>query len=147
MSMVDVEEAVTKRAGNPAAENKTLTIEAGDHIFELYKKKLQAADKAAVYAQFTMMRLTVLPPDEVRITSPSELTNMYAREQRSDLLDFYEKETGMVVRITTEVVEDEDIKASQKVVVLSKSEMFDAMASKNPALGKLKDGLGMQIEY
>jgi hypothetical protein len=53
----------------------------------------------------------------------------------------------MIVRITTAIIEDEAVKAAQNTVVLSKSEMYEAMARKNPNLAALKDGLGMQIEY
>ena len=93
------------------------------------------------------MRIEYYPPDEVRIISPSDLTDTYAREQRTPLLDFYEAATKMTVRITTEIQEDEEIKNSQINVVLSKSEMYEAMAIKNPSLAALKEGLGMQIEY
>jgi hypothetical protein len=143
----DLDAAVTKASENTNNEKRELTLEAAEQLFEQYKQKLQAASKNVIHAQFSMMRLTVLPPDELRIISPSELTNTYAREQRNDLIDFYRSETKMIVRITTEIQEDEAVKASQNITVLSKSEMFDAMATKNPSLARLKDGLGMQIEY
>ena len=147
MSMLsDIDEAVTKAVAN-TDEKKELSAEMAEQLFERYKQKLQAASKSVIHAQFTMMRLIVLPPDEVRIISPSELTNTYAREQRNDLIDFYRAESKMTVRITTEIQEDEAIKASQNITVLSKSEMFEAMAQKNPSLARLKDGLSMQIEY
>ena len=95
----------------------------------------------------SMMRIEVLPPDEVKVISPSVLTDTYARDQRTALIDYYRAETKMIVRITMEIQEDENVIAAQKNTVLSKSEMFEVMASKNPNLAKLKDGLGMQIEY
>jgi hypothetical protein len=93
------------------------------------------------------MRLEVHPPDELRIISPNELTDTYAKEQRNALIDYYRAETGMLVRITTEMIEDESTKNDQSNKVLSKTEMYEAMAAKNPMLAKLRDGLGMQIEY
>jgi len=94
-----------------------------------------------------MMRVEVRPPDEVRLISPSELTDTYAKDQRTLLIDFYREQTRIIVRITTEVQEDEAIKAAQNNIVLSKSEIYEVMAQKNPNLAKLKDGLGMNIEY
>jgi hypothetical protein len=84
----------------------------------------------------------------VRLRAATELTDTYAREQRTVLIDYYRAATEMVVRITTEIQEDEEQKAEQlKNVVLSKSEIFDVMAEKNGQLARLKDGLGMSIEY
>jgi hypothetical protein len=95
-----------------------------------------------------MMQVQVRPPDEVHIISSSVLTDMYAKEERSQLIDFYSAKAQMIVRITMEIQIDEAIQAEQdKNKVLSKSEIFEAMATKNPSLSKLKDALGMQIEY
>ncbi len=142
-----IDDDIIKAASNKEKVEKVLTLEMAEGLFETYKKQLQAADKAAIYAQFSMMRMEVLPPDQINIICPSQLTEMYAKEQRNVLIDFCSSETQMVVRITTEIQEDEAVKAAQNNVVLSKSEIFDVMASKNPSLGKLKDVLGMQIEY
>ena len=143
----DLDAAVTSAAANQARENASLTEELANRLFEEYKQKLQAAQKNMLFSQFSLMQLEVLPPDEIRIVSPSELTDTYAKEQRNTLIDYYREETKIMVRITTIIREDEEIKASQNKVVLSKSEMFEAMAQKNPNLAKLKDGLGMIIEY
>ena len=94
-----------------------------------------------------MMRIEVKPPDEVRIISPSELTDTYAKEQRNALIDYYRDATNMLVRVTTEMQEDMALKAELNVKVLSKNEMYDAMVARNPVLARLRDGLGMQIEY
>jgi hypothetical protein len=53
----------------------------------------------------------------------------------------------MNIRIKTDKQIDENDVASQIPKVLSKSEMYEAMAIKNPNLAYLKEGLGMQIEY
>ena len=147
MNMLDIDADVSKAVANQANEKKELHPDVAKQLFEDYKLKLQAADKTVIYSQFSLMRIEYYPPDEVRIISPSDLTDTYAREQRTPLLDFYEAATKMTVRITTEIQEDEEIKNSQINVVLSKSEMYEAMAIKNPSLAALKEGLGMQIEY
>ena len=143
----DLDVEVAKAAANVDKEQKVLTVEKAEQLFSAYKKKLQDESKSVLYSQFIMMRIEVLPPDELKLISPSELTDTYARDQRSLLTDFYRAETGMIVRITTAIIEDESIKAAQNTVVLSKSEMYEAMARKNPNLAALKDTLGMQIEY
>jgi DNA polymerase-3 subunit gamma/tau len=143
----DIDAEVTKAAANINNEKKTLSVETAEQLFEAYKLQLQAAAKNVLYSQFCLMRVMVLPPDEVRVISPSELTDTYARDQRAALIEYYRNETKMIVRITTEIQEDEEVKNAQNVMVLSKSEMYEAMAIKNPNLARLKDGLGMQIEY
>ena len=143
----DIESEVARATANPDNEQKIISEERALQLFEAYKKKLQSEDKSVLYAQFSMMRIDVYPPDEVRLVSPSELTDTYARDQRTMLTDFYRAEMGMIVRITTTIEEDEAVKAAQNNVVLSKSEMYEAMARKNPNLAALKDTLGMQIEY
>jgi DNA polymerase III subunit gamma/tau len=145
--ILDIDDAVHHATANQNAEKKSLSKQMAEELFDLYKKQLQQAGKSVLYSQFCMMRVEVLPPDEVRLISPSELTDTYAKDQRTALIDFYRAETKIVVRITTEVQEDETVKASQNSVVLSKSEIYEVMAGKNPNLAKLKDGLGMQIEY
>ena len=142
-----IDEAVNTATANQSNVQKVLAEDVAIELFEQFKRNVQASDKAALYAQMSMMRIEVLPPDEVKVISPSVLTDTYARDQRTALIDYYRAETKMIVRITMEIQEDENVIAAQKNTVLSKSEMFEVMASKNPNLAKLKDGLGMQIEY
>jgi hypothetical protein len=142
---------LTQRVNDAATRKNEVKIEftvaLAQQLFEKYMQQLQAEGKNVAYAQFTMMRLEVLPPDELRIISPSELTDTYAREQRTQLLDFYREETQSIIRIITEIQEDKSVIAEQNKKVLSRSEMFEAMAHKNPSLGRLKDALNMTIEY
>ena len=143
----DLDTEVAKAAASQGQEKKVLTAEVANQLFEAYKAKLPAANKTVLHSQFCMMRVEVHPPDEVRLISPSAFTDGYAKDQKTPLIDYYRAETGMVVRITTEIQEDESVMAAQSITVLSKSEMFEAMATKNPNLAALKDGLGMTIEY
>lgn len=79
----DIKNEVTKAAANQDKEQKILTLEVAEQLFEQYKQQLQATSKNVIHAQFSMMRLEVRPPDELRIISPSELTDTYAKEQRT----------------------------------------------------------------
>jgi DNA polymerase-3 subunit gamma/tau len=144
MDMLDIDVA---KAASQVQEKKPLTPEIALEVFDKYKRKLQAEGKNIIYAQFSLLQVNVLPPDEVQLVSPSGLTDTYAREQKNQLIDFYRNETKMIVRITTKIEENEEVVADQTNTVLSKSEMFDVMAANNPNLLKLRDGLGLQIEY
>ncbi len=142
----DIDDKVNREADKETLQ-KELTVDFANQLFEQYKQQLKTAEKNVIYAQFCMMRIEVLPPDEVKLISPTELTDTYAREQRTHLIDYYRAETKINVRITTDIQEDEATRNAAKNVILSRSEMFDVMVQKNPSLGKLKDGLGMSIEY
>ncbi len=144
----DLDNRVNSTASSAGQEKKELTQEYAQELFEKYKGQMQAAGKAVIFAQLSLMTLEILPPDEVRLISPSELTDTYAREQRTQLIDYYREETKILVRITTEIREDEAAKvAAQKNAVLSKSEVYELMAQKNPDLARLREGLGMTLEY
>ena len=125
-----------------------LTLDECNELFEEYKKYLLSESKGTVHAQFMQMKLEFYPPDEIKIVSPVQLADMYAKESRSALLDYYRDKTKILVRITTELREDDTAKAEQrKNTVLSKQEMYEAMAMKNPYVARLKESLNMQIEY
>ncbi len=137
------DEIIIYHDATPKELNVTEVLE----IFEEYKRKMMDDNKASIFAQLSLMRLEVIHPDEVHIVSPSELTDTYARDQRSVLLDIYRERTKMNVRITTEIIEDESVKSVQYVKVLSKQEMYENMVQKNPWLSKLKSGLNLHLEY
>lgn len=125
-----------------------LTLDECNQLFEEYKQYLLSESKGTVHAQFMQMKLEFYPPDEIKIVSPVQLADMYAKESRSALLDYYRDKTKILVRITTELREDDAAKAEQrKNTVLSKQEMYEAMAMKNPYVARLKESLNMQIEY
>lgn len=123
-----------------------IEFEAALAVFEAFKDQLKAADKTMLYAQFNLVKFEVHPPDEIRIITPSELTDTYIKELRNQIIDFYYTTARMKVRLTTVIVE-EKVTEDEGTRVLSKSEMFEAMAAVNPNLAKLRAGLGLQIEY
>jgi len=143
--LADLDAAIDQATQLPKAKQE-LTTELATDIFEKYKAQLQQDGKNMLHAQFSFMRIEVIPPDEVRIISGSSLTDTYAREQRNSLIDHFYKVAGFPIRITTGIVEDPSV-ADQQPKVLSKNEIFEVMVSNNPNIGKLKDALGLQIEY
>lgn len=142
----DLDAAISQATAAMADRPREIGLEKALEIFELYKKELQAAAKGVLYSQCSMMKVEVLPPDEVRIVSPHELTDTYAREQRNTMIDFFARHTGMTIRITNEIREDKSL-IPESSKVLSKNEMYEVMAAKNPNLAKLKEGMGLSIEY
>ncbi len=137
------EEVATAESEQPKELSVTQVLE----LFEVYKQKLLAENKPSIYAQLSQMRIEVILPDEIHIVTPSHLTNTYALDQRSALLDFYREHTKLMVRITTEIQEDESVIEAQMPKVLSKSEMYEEMVRLNPMLARLKSSLNMTLDY
>lgn len=143
--MDDIDAAVNSAVA-VVEEKKELSDEVIQKVYEQYKQTLQAENKSVYHAQFSAMKAEMAAPDEVKIVAPNELTEEYAKEQRNLLIDYFRKETGIMVRVTTEVREDKTAQQDQPVV-LSKTEVFEMMAQKNPDLLRLKEALNLQIDY
>lgn len=141
----NLEEAMNN-AASKTEEKKELTLEIATTAFESYKQKLRDAQKSVYYAQFSSMQVEVYPPDEVRFIVRDDLVDAYAKENRDELIEYFRANTGvMTIRVTTEIRKTEE--APQQEKVLSKGEIYDMMAQKNPYLAQLKDGLNLQIDY
>ncbi len=126
---------------------KDLAQDTIQSLYETYKQGILADNKMVIYAQLKMMEVELHPEHEVRLVCPSVLTETYARSQQNEILEYYRKETGVLVRVTTEVRLNEEIHAEQQQKVLSKQDMYEEMAAKNPALAQLKDTLGLHLDY
>ncbi len=140
---------IDSTAGNgEKKEQKALTPELAQQLFEQYKKKLQDGGQSVHHAQFCMMKIEVLPPDEIRVIAPTDLILTYAKDHRNTLIDFFRTNSDILLRVTAELREDPELLAQQQTkTVLSKQEIFEVMAQKNPNLARLKEGLNLQIDY
>ncbi len=127
-------------------QRKALTFDEATVIFKDYMQRISNENKQSIYAQLLSMKLEVEESDLVCIVSPSELTDSYAREHRSALLDLYRERMGYPIRITTKIVENKDDSEADKVRVLSKSEIYEVMARKNPMIAKLREVMNLQVE-
>ncbi len=144
----DIEAELEQLANNGPKEVKILTTEIALDAFEKFKDSLKEQNRNAYHAQFSTMFVEALPPDEVRVVAGSEFVEGYVLEERNKMIDFFRKLTGIAaLRITTEVRIDTSIQKDEQKVVLSKQEMYEAMAQKNPYLDQLKNNLNLQIEY
>jgi DNA polymerase-3 subunit gamma/tau len=132
-------------AGN--ADQKELTQELATEVLEKYRQHLRDQKRSVYHAQFMAMSVEALPPDEIRFITPNDLTDAYVKELRDVLIDFFRTHTGVkALRITSEIrIDPSTIQPKEKV--LSKPEIYEAMAAKNPVLAQLKDALNLQIEY
>jgi len=144
--MSDLDAQVNNVATSDAPK-KELSQDIVSEVFEKYKQKLQSENKSANHAQFSTMKVEMLPNDEIRIVASNDFTEAYAKNERNNLIDFFRGHTGVMVRITTEVRKSEADNMPQQEKILSKTEVYEAMARKNPNLGKLKDALNLQIDY
>lgn len=142
----EIDEAVNSSV-NEQQEQKELTQELVDELFVAYKKRVQEQQKHMLHSQLGIMKLELHPPDEVRIISPTDLTDTYAKDNRDEILEFLREHSGVLLRVTSEVRIDKAIEEEQKEKVLSKPEIVEEMIKKNPTLAKLKDQLGLQIDY
>jgi DNA polymerase III subunit gamma/tau len=130
---------------SPAQEAKQLTQEVAERLFDKYRAQLKEEGKSVLSAQFEQMSVVVYPPDELRIVCTNSLADINAKNHRTLLQDSFRAQLNMIVRITTELRENDDAHPVNRI--LSKSEMFEAMVAKNPLLLKLKEVTGMQLEY
>lgn len=142
----EIDEAVNT-AATQKVEEKELTFGLISDLFEKYKKQVLEARKMMLHAQLLNMQIELHQPNEVRVISPTDLTDTYARDNRDELLEYFSEQTGVHVRVTTEVRFNEDVAESQQQKVLSKQDIYEEMVRKNPNLEKLKDALGLQIDY
>ncbi len=146
--LAGIDEALNNTRDTGPVESKELTLDIVNLLYEQFKEKVKAENKSMLYAQLSGMTVEVYPPDEVRIITPSALADEYARDQRNILIEYFREHTGIpVVRVTTEIREDKAVIQNENKTVLSKQEVFEVMAGKNPDLGRLKDNLNLQIEY
>jgi len=132
--------------GNATAEAKPLTQETVDEILKDYRQHLSDSAQSVLHAQFGCMAAEVVPPDEVHLVCPNDMAEEYARAQRDSLIDFITARLGTRVRVTTETRLDPNAQ-SEAPVVLSKQELYEKMATENPSLRTLKEGLNLQVEY
>lgn len=141
----DIDDELPEDDGNSHLIQHLSNKEVAD-IYDAYRKKLHEEGRHVLYAQMAMIKSEFIEPDEVKLISPSKIVDSYAQNNRNDILDFFRHRTSVRVRITTEVQEDTTITDNQPRA-LSKQDIYELMASKNPYLEKLKQDLNLQMEY
>ncbi len=129
------------------SESITVTEETVQQLYTEFKESLRRENKSAYYAQFSRICVELIDGQEVRFIAPDDITEVYVTQQRNILSDFFQQKTGVLLRITTEIRRPENEEQTKETKVLSKQEIFDLMAQKNPNLSTLKSALNMQIDF
>lgn len=116
---------------------------------ELLKGFIEAARKReqlSVATQLSQMQLELKAPDAIHLNCISSINYHFALHQRDTLLAYFTERTRQhSLQITASIDKSLAQKEPEKKYK-SKSEIFDEMAQRNPALQRLKDALNLQIE-
>lgn len=141
----DLDEADEKEDEQP---KYALSDEKVQSLFEEYKHHVREARRSTHYAYLVTMKAERLGDDQIVVVTPTELADEYAKNMRDEMIEFYRARVPLAVRVTTLMRLDEElIRSQQENTILSKSEIFELLAKKNPLLAQLRDSLGMQIEF
>jgi hypothetical protein len=124
-------------------EISTITLEKLQAIIDQFKQQLKAENKSILYNTFNDATFESTTPGSLHITSTNSLSNSNIAEEKDKLQELILKETGHLFRITNSFVESNDEPLEK---ALSKTEIFEQMAIKNPTLLALKDALRLGIE-
>lgn len=116
-------------------------------VFERYLQHLLNEKRTLFYTQFSKMKLELIDGQEVHFITTDEMADSCVKEQRNFLLDYFKKETNVLVRITSEIKEDPNEILAGKESIMSKQEKYDAMVLKNPQLAELRSKLNLQIDF
>lgn len=144
--MTDIDDALNN--AGPAEEKKELNHDKVLEVFEMYKQKVKDENRAMFHAELLNIFVETHQPDEVRFITPTDWSNTNIMNERDKLIEFFRKHTGVqVLRVKAELRINEALEEKQQKTVMSKQDMFEAMAQKNPNLALLKDSLNLQIEY
>jgi hypothetical protein len=123
-----------------------LTAQEVNEMYDGYMQKMRELNRSVPVAQLSLITPLFIAPDEVRLIAKTYMAESWSQTVRNDMLDFFRARTRVVVRMTSEVQEDEAMRDSQPAI-LSKTDVYELLVKKNPLLQQLKDGLNLQIEY
>lgn len=116
-------------------------------VFERYLQHLLNEKRTLFYTQFSKMKLELIDGQEVHFITTDEMAESCVKEQRNFLLDYFKKETNVLVRITSEIKEDPNEMLAGRETIMTKQEKYDAMVLKNPQLAELRSKLNLQIDF
>lgn len=112
---------------------------------EQFKERLREANEHTLFAQFSQVAIKKAGDSEAEIICPTEMAEVYIKNTRDRLLDFFQQKYGRIIRVLTRVVVDESQPKPTKQ--LSKQEIYEELVKENPVLQTLRNTLGLQIEY
>jgi DNA polymerase-3 subunit gamma/tau len=138
---------VTETGANQYAAKPVIPLDPDtmNDVFEQFREQLRANNEHTLFAQFSQLQIRKAGDSEVEISCPTEMAEVYVKNTRDRLLDFFQKHFGRVIRILTRVEVDESLPKPPKQ--LSKQEMYEELVKENPLLQTLRNTLGLQIDY
>lgn len=125
-------------------EMKDLGQQQLDELMDQYREKIKGENKHTQHAQFLLIRAGLVEEGMINLLSPTSITDMYAQTHRTEFQEFIKEATGLLLRITTSFTETEP---EHKEKTLTRTEIFQEMATKNPSLLYLRDAMKMSLEY
>lgn len=121
-----------------------LQLEHLERIIYAYKESLREAKQTILYSTYDALRMEMPEPGTLHLVSPNGLNDSNIQAEKSTLQELIRKETGLTIRITNAFEQSDE---EPKETALSKTDIFEEMAGKNPILLQLKDALRLSIEY
>ncbi|HTN45130.1 MAG TPA: DNA polymerase III subunit gamma/tau [Flavipsychrobacter sp.] len=144
--MANLDELVNAEVDATAGGKKRVTNELLQQLYEQYKEQLRDERKSVYHSQFIRIPMEMISEEEIRFVIPDEIAESFVLEQRNYLSEYFKQHTGSIIRITTEIKKDENA-AHKQEIVLSKQEIYDVMAAKNPQLAVLRNALNLHIDF
>jgi hypothetical protein len=131
-------------AGEPMVLNQAVAEE----LFREFKEYVRTELKQMpVAAQLDIMSIQYISENELKIICVSEVNMIYGQNQREVFMDFGKQKTRIPdLRIMVQY-DTSARKVEPKERVLTKLEIYELMATQNPALKLLRDSLNLQVDY
>jgi DNA polymerase-3 subunit gamma/tau len=138
----------SEQAEAHAGEPMVLSQEVAEQLFSEFKEYVRTELKQMpVAAQLDMMSIQYISENELKVVCVSEVNMIYGQNQREVFLDFGKQKTRIPdLRIMVQY-DSSARKEEPKERVLTKLEIYELMATQNPALKLLRDSLNLQIDY
>lgn len=137
---------LSNAAATQATEQKMqlseLTIEKVREIVGRYKEGLKQENKSILYNAFETVKME-LEDGTLHFISPNSITDSNVQAERSAIQNLIKSETGLLLRIMNSYVETDE---EPKEKALSRTEIFNEMAAKNPTLLQLRDTLKLTLD-
>jgi hypothetical protein len=122
-----------------------LTPALASQLIQDYAADLKNNESMAMAAQLMQMHVTVIPPDEIRLMCVSTINYHFGHNLRDKILEYCKEKTGNhSLRLTLQI--DEQLRKEPEVKILSRTDIFEQMSARNPAVKLLRDSLNLQIE-
>lgn len=138
----------SEQADVHAGEPMVLSQGVAEQLFHEFKEYVRTELKQMpVAAQLDTMSIQYISENELKIICISEVNMIYGQNQREVFMDFGKQRTRIPdLRIMVQY-DTSARKVEPKERVLTKLEIYELMATQNPALKLLRDSLNLQVDY